>query len=145
MKNEKAIALEPCPFCGGEVGVEIAEQHGCKTEYDIYCYGENCFRPINNFPFESEQDAIKAWNLRVALLTEKPCETCGGSKREREKSVNTESYIWVDCPDCPPKENVAEFVKRIREADIRNYAYSGNWLIDNLCTALDIIESMEAK
>lgn len=48
--------------------------------------------------------ALTAKGLVEMLLAKPTCEKCGGSRRIREKSVNTESYIWVACPDCPPKE-----------------------------------------
>ncbi len=57
--------LKPCPFCGEEARLDISEEKSCETTYDIDCYGKGCFRPINNFPFESKEQAIKAWNRRI--------------------------------------------------------------------------------
>lgn len=37
------------------------------------------------------------------------CSACGGSGKVREKSVNTESYIWQPCPKC----SVAEGIKKL--------------------------------
>lgn len=65
MVEQAKLVLKPCPFCGRDVSLEVSEAEGCKTQYDIYCYGKPCFRPINNFPFESKKEAIIAWNLRA--------------------------------------------------------------------------------
>ena len=60
--------LKPCPFCGEEVAVEKTEDEdgGYDICYDICCYGDGCFRPINNFPMKSKKLAIKLWNKRNA-------------------------------------------------------------------------------
>ena len=55
------IKLLPCPFCGGE-----AELNGRNGEYYVDCnlqYG-NCACIPTTWGFETEEEAIEAWNTR---------------------------------------------------------------------------------
>ena len=63
MSKEK---LKPCPFCGNIPRIEKTEG-GHNFEWDIDCVTKQgqCFIPINNFPFKTKAEAIKAWNRRA--------------------------------------------------------------------------------
>lgn len=56
MKNSKE--LKPCPFCGGEAA--LFEQN-CDRPWHVLCY---CGGRVGWF--ETKQEAIEAWNRRVA-------------------------------------------------------------------------------
>lgn len=69
--------LKPCPFCGGE-GAGIQDHHGY---YSVTCgyyndatSSKHCFQDWGKF--ETEEDAIKAWNRREIENTSKICENC---------------------------------------------------------------------
>lgn len=61
--------LRSCPFCGAEA--ESGEQYslggGTFYGYSVGCVTEDCIAlyPIDYF-FDSQKDAIKAWNNRAA-------------------------------------------------------------------------------
>ena len=55
--------LEPCPFCGGKAIVYPYN----KSQFDVSCYEDNSKCPIwpsSRKIFDTEQEAIKAWNIR---------------------------------------------------------------------------------
>lgn len=54
--------LKPCPFCGGEAKVEHEYYSNfTKINYCVSCF--SCFS--STFDFDTEQEAIEAWNRRV--------------------------------------------------------------------------------
>lgn len=57
--------LKPCPFCGGEAKLQRYIDRYEGITFYVYCSGEFCevFPATENF--ETEQQAIKAWNIRV--------------------------------------------------------------------------------
>ncbi len=61
MKKEK---LKPCPFCGSEGYVYKSEGFGGDMDYYPRCRTENCIGNNGWVKFETEQEAIKAWNRR---------------------------------------------------------------------------------
>lgn len=66
------VTLETCPFCGGEAGLEEGgEQFGIKT-YSPFCRGHACL--VWNRFYETEAQAIAAWNTRAASVAEKDAE-----------------------------------------------------------------------
>lgn len=52
--------LKPCPFCGGEAATK-STIYGYGERYEAYC--TKCYIGLDLF--ESEEDAIKAWNKRA--------------------------------------------------------------------------------
>lgn len=62
--------LLPCPFCGGEAHVELHRFYEEKTKdftsktYGVIC--DNCHTSGRQF-YESEEEAIKAWNTRKPM------------------------------------------------------------------------------
>lgn len=54
--------LRKCPFCGGEASTYVAYDDG----YYVCCNECGCGLPVYN----TEQDAIEAWNRRTS------CDTC---------------------------------------------------------------------
>jgi Lar family restriction alleviation protein len=54
--------LRKCPFCGGEASTYVAYDDG----YYVCCDECGCGLPVYN----TEQEAIEAWNKRVS------CDTC---------------------------------------------------------------------
>ena len=72
--------LKPCPFCGGEAGVYIVSLRKKPHRYYVRCKQNSSdfptcwFRPISKWvhtingrveDFETEEQAIQAWNTRV--------------------------------------------------------------------------------
>ena len=52
--------LKPCPFCGGEAGVEI-----CGDGYYVTCQSHKCLISPLTGDYETEAAAIVAWNRRA--------------------------------------------------------------------------------
>ena len=60
--------LKPCPFCGGEALVDDNEPYpGDCIWFDVGCGECNC---VIDACFDTEADAIAAWNRRAAPTTE---------------------------------------------------------------------------
>jgi len=55
--------LIPCPFCGGEAQIEKTVPHLNPTQYFGHCL--TC--RIESDLYDTEEEAIKAWNKRVAF------------------------------------------------------------------------------
>ena len=57
--------LKPCPFCGGGAYIERDDMSGI-TRFLPVCsnYGNGCWGMQENW-FETEQEAIEAWNRRA--------------------------------------------------------------------------------
>jgi Lar family restriction alleviation protein len=62
--NNTSVNLKPCPFCGGE-----AESYVSRTDALVRC--ERC--PADMGVFDTEAEAIAAWNTRYMACHE--CET----------------------------------------------------------------------
>ena len=54
--------LKHCPFCGGEASTYVAYDDG----YYVCCDECGCGLPV----FNTEQEAIEAWNKRVGEVQE---------------------------------------------------------------------------
>ena len=56
--------LKPCPFCGCDA--EVTAHYFCigETTFGIECSNQRCRTSGNQF-YETEEDAIKAWNRRA--------------------------------------------------------------------------------
>lgn len=59
MNNTLNNALKPCPFCGGQANVIEYLFHGL---YGVKC--QKCKAETYQF-YESEEEAIEAWNRRA--------------------------------------------------------------------------------
>jgi len=65
------MTLLPCPFCGGEADISDEGEGTEPYRFWAYCTNGKCF--VEGTPaFETENEAIEAWNTRA----ERPCE-CG--------------------------------------------------------------------
>lgn len=53
--------LKPCPFCGAEGDIN----YNYDKKFAPYCINEDCFLNELNHGFETEQEAIEAWNRRT--------------------------------------------------------------------------------
>jgi Lar family restriction alleviation protein len=57
--------LLPCPFCG-----KVPEIDKYKIEdmihWNVSCMNDHCFVHVETDDFESEEEAITAWNKRVS-------------------------------------------------------------------------------
>lgn len=59
--------LKPCPFCGGEVRLHIAELDVFRNVYSFLC--EECdFEMI--YPYSNEEEAIKTYNTIKLIVKE---------------------------------------------------------------------------
>ena len=59
--------LKPCPFCGGKA-VMLLCPPSCeqKTKWVVICKNK-C---VNQYPHDSEKEAIEAWNKRADMRGE---------------------------------------------------------------------------
>ena len=66
--------LKPCPFCGGEALLQTLSNI-YDNYYKICCTGENdsdcAGLGLDNY-YETEQDAVAAWNKRVPAWNKIP-------------------------------------------------------------------------
>lgn len=53
--------LKPCPFCGAEGDIN----YNYDKKFAPYCINNDCFLNELDHGFETEQEAIKAWNRRM--------------------------------------------------------------------------------
>lgn len=53
--------LKSCPFCGAEGDIN----YNCDKKFAPYCINEDCFLNELDHGFETEQEAIEAWNRRA--------------------------------------------------------------------------------
>ena len=57
--------LKPCPFCGGEATYGFDDMDKvAATQYWIVCDNNKCILFYLDCSYESEEEAIKAWNAR---------------------------------------------------------------------------------
>lgn len=53
--------VKPCPFCGGSAVItDVRESH---HSFKVGCYSDTCWQPGTGY-FDTEQEAIAAWNKR---------------------------------------------------------------------------------
>lgn len=64
-----ATELKPCPFCGGEAKIRDFSTPDLEPEIGVFC--TNCRG--QTFVYETEAEAIEAWNRRPAKT---PCDLC---------------------------------------------------------------------
>lgn len=65
--------IKPCPFCGGKAGIrdmyDVIEWKNdepvTKRRFVCECKNEECWVSPVTDAFDTEEDAIKAWNRRV--------------------------------------------------------------------------------
>ena len=64
-------SIKPCPFCGGKAETRekilpiIVDEPVTKRRFVCECKNKECWvSPVTN-AFDTEEDAIKAWNKRV--------------------------------------------------------------------------------
>ena len=53
--------LKSCPFCGAEGDIN----YNYDKKFAPYCINEDCFLNERDHGFETEQEAIEAWNRRA--------------------------------------------------------------------------------
>lgn len=54
----------PCPFCGKDPEIDKYKLQGVMF-WNVGCMNDDCFVDAETVDFESEDDAIKAWNQRA--------------------------------------------------------------------------------
>ncbi len=67
MTAQESEELKPCPFCGSEATIiPVYHQYAEDTGYGIVCINRTIcgVLPKSDMYFSSEQEAIKAWNIR---------------------------------------------------------------------------------
>ena len=59
--------LKPCPFCGGEPSTGFIDYEGDTWvgKHEVSCFNNKCVVQPNTDSYETEEDAIKAWNTRA--------------------------------------------------------------------------------
>ena len=62
--------LKPCPFCGNKAKIEYSTRSMVYAQYEVFC--GTCGAQMPNWKplwldrfFDTEEDAINAWNRRV--------------------------------------------------------------------------------
>ena len=64
-------SIKPCPFCGGKAEIKekilpiIVDGPVTKRRFVCECKNEECWVSPATNAFDTEEDAIKAWNKRV--------------------------------------------------------------------------------
>lgn len=53
--------LKSCPFCGAAANITFNFKH----DYVVFCTNEDCFLNELEYGFDSEEEAIEAWNRRT--------------------------------------------------------------------------------
>lgn len=65
--GKKVGDLKPCPFCNGHTLMVPSFGHGVAMDkYRIVCNNPNCQLEPSSRPFNSEKEAIAAWNRRTS-------------------------------------------------------------------------------
>ena len=59
------MKLLPCPFCGKEPEIDQYKIQGVML-WNVACMNDDCLVEVETEDFESEEDAIKAWNKRAS-------------------------------------------------------------------------------
>ena len=59
--------LLPCPFCGCEADICLTNKYWEEPEYTVQC--DSCFTTVDSY--DTEAEAIAAWNTRSAGMCEK--------------------------------------------------------------------------
>lgn len=79
-KDERVSGeLLPCPFCGREPAMSN-DDYG---DFIVYCPNYDCPASNNNW-FESKEEAVEAWNIRV----------------ERTGTMDRDEYGYWVCSEC---------------------------------------------
>lgn len=53
--------LKSCPFCGAEGDIT----YNYDKKFVPYCINDNCLLNENDVEFDTEEEAVEAWNRRV--------------------------------------------------------------------------------
>lgn len=53
--------LKVCPFCGAKGNILYHPMHG----YVPYCTNDSCILSRSEYSFDTEKEAIEAWNRRA--------------------------------------------------------------------------------
>ena len=59
------MTLLPCPFCGKEPEIDKYKIKGV-MQWNVSCMNDNCLVHVETDDFESENEAIQAWQKRVS-------------------------------------------------------------------------------
>jgi len=54
----------PCPFCGKDPEIDKYKLQSVMI-WNVGCMNDDCLVDVETADFESEEDAINAWNQRV--------------------------------------------------------------------------------
>jgi hypothetical protein len=58
------MRLLPCPFCGAEPKMDQYNVKGT-NHWDVSCMNDDCLVLVETDEFESQEEAIRAWNKRI--------------------------------------------------------------------------------
>lgn len=54
--------LKPCPFCGAAANIRFDFKH----DYVVFCTNNLCMLNELEYGFDSEEEAVEAWNRRMS-------------------------------------------------------------------------------
>ena len=123
--------LKPCPFCGGEAYIDREDCYGVQDDYYmVHC--EKCSLQFGFCSmFESEEEAIEAWNRRAdneaepvkhgrwkSMIeplgwddtTTAECSVCGESwvLDDENWTIDEVRQYWHYCPSCGAKMDLED-------------------------------------
>ena len=64
------LGLEPCPFCGGKAVIDRVDEGGDYRPWywwTVHCANRECVCDSLCHEYETEAEAIEAWNTRIAV------------------------------------------------------------------------------
>jgi Lar family restriction alleviation protein len=107
MHNTKKTSLAPCPFCGNKP--EVSE-HGPLIDGEpgiaIWCVSGDCrMDDVGGMNFDSEEQAIKAWNTRTPEDAPEESIECPGCEENCIMPVRTHKFIA-----CENREDVGRVI-----------------------------------
>ena len=91
---DKEAGLELCPFCGGEATIEYQDEF---RAYRAHCTRTGCEYGTPDYWFDTEADAITAWNRRSGerIRHETDCPVCNSHLIIIEGNTEDEKGLYT--------------------------------------------------
>ena len=92
MTDNRTTELLPCPFCGGEAVLDKVDEGADYRPwfwYTVHCSNRDCVCASLCQEYETEAEAIAAWNTRA----ERTC------RNDKDKWSGLAKYLFV-CSEC---------------------------------------------